>query len=72
MEERMVKKTPRINKRKSISNYGVTNYHCPNCNAKLFSVKNGSACGSRPRCCPYCGQALSWVGVKIETYWPCE
>lgn len=65
-------KNPIIKKSKSEEGYKVVDYYCPSCSKRLFSTKNGSACGSREKYCCKCGQALTWKGLQIETYWPCD
>lgn len=47
----------------------ITNYKCPVCGKRLFSTKDGRAMGRIENYCGKCGQALTWKGIKIETYW---
>lgn len=72
MDSRLTKKMPEIKKIVSENGFWVKVYDCPTCGKRILSTKNGSACGVRTRYCPDCGQALTWKGIKIETYWPCD
>lgn len=69
MDERLTKKFPAIKKSMSKDGYEIVDYNCPSCGKRIFSTKNGSACGERTKYCPDCGQAFTWKGLKIETYW---
>lgn len=72
MEGRLIKKAPVVNKHMCKDGFEAINYNCPSCNKMLFSTKRGRARGERTRYCCDCGQALTWKGIKIETYWPSE
>lgn len=72
MGSRLTKKAPEIKESISKDGFKVKAYYCPECGKLILSTKNGSVCGTRTRCCSDCGQELTWKGVELETYWPCD